>query len=145
MRSRMVHQTGTLRTFVIVLETGEEAMAELGAFIAGNAINAASCTAIGAFSSATLGYFDWQTKTYLHNPVDEQVEVAALTGDAALGPDGKPALHVHAVLGRRDGAAMAGHLIDGRVRPTLEVVMTELPVHLHKWVDPESHLALIWA
>ena len=72
-----------------------------------------------------------------------QVIFASLTGDVALAPDGKPALHVHAVLGRRDGTALAGHLTEARVRPTLEVVLTEQPAHLRKRYDPESGLALI--
>ena len=54
-------------------------------------------------------------------------------------------MHVHAVLGRRDGTALAGHLQDGRVRPTLEIIVTESPAHLRKTKDPESGLALISA
>jgi hypothetical protein len=50
---------------------------------------------------------------------------------------------VHAVLGRRDGTALAGHLLEGQVRPTLEVIVTESPAHLCKVKDPESGLALI--
>ena len=96
-----------------------------------------------ARSRRRLGYFDWQTKRYQRNPVAEQVEVASLTGDIALGPDGKPSLHIHCVLGRRDGSALAGHLIEGQVRPTLEVILTESPAHLRKKHDPESGLALI--
>jgi hypothetical protein len=38
---------------------------------------------------------------------------------------------------------LAGHLIKAHVRPTLEVVLTESPAHLHKRHDPESGLALI--
>ncbi|HEX3864483.1 MAG TPA: PPC domain-containing DNA-binding protein [Stellaceae bacterium] len=127
----------------IVLETGDEAMACLKQIARKEGITAAQFTAIGAFSSATLGYFDWQAKDYLHNPVEEQVEVASLMGDIALGSDGKPSLHMHCVLGRRDGSAFAGHLIEGWVRPTLEVVLVESPAHLQKKHDPESGLALI--
>ena len=47
-----------------------------------------------------------------------------VVGDIAIGPDGKPSVHVHAVLGRRDGTAMAGHLQEARVRPTLEIIVT---------------------
>jgi hypothetical protein len=90
-----------------------------------------------------LSYFDWETKTYLDNPIREQVEVASLIGDVALTPDGKRALHVHLVLGKRDGTAFAGHLNRGHVRPTLEVIVTESPAHLRKRTDPESGLALI--
>jgi len=59
---------------------------------------------------------DWETKAYQPIPVREQVEVASLVGDVALAPDGKPALHVHVVLGRRDGSALAGHLAQAHVR-----------------------------
>jgi len=52
---------------------------------------------------------------------------------------------VHAVLGRRDGTALAGHLQAGYVRPTLEIIITESPAHLCKVKDAESGLALISA
>ena len=70
-------------------------MAYLKAFAEREHVTAAQFTAIGAFAGATLGYFDWTTKEYRRNAVDEQVEVASLTGDIALGPDGNPALHIH--------------------------------------------------
>jgi predicted DNA-binding protein with PD1-like motif len=143
MRSRRIHQADGRRSFVIVLTTGDEVTASLAGFIAAERVNSASFSAIGAFSGAELGYFDWGTKAYLPIPVTEQVEVASLTGDVATGPDGKPALHIHTVLGRRDGSAIAGHLKRAHVRPTLEIVLEELPARLHKKHDPESGLALI--
>ena len=36
-----------------------------------------------------------------------------------------------------------GHLIAGHVRPTLELVVDEVPAHLRRRYDPESGLALI--
>src|SRR5262245_45552698 len=143
MRSKLLHEDDGQRTFAVVLESGEEAMASLKAFIAREQIDAAQFSAIGAFSRAELNYFDWERKTYLPIAVNEQVEVASLTGDVALSPEGKPALHIHAVLGRRDGMALAGHLAKAWVRPTLEVVFTESPAHLRKQHDVESGLALI--
>ena len=103
----------------------------------------AHAKAIGAFERATLAFFDWEHKEYLPIAVDEQVEVASLTGDIAIGPDGKPALHIHAVLGRHDGSAVAGHLQQAIVRPTLEVILTEAPTYLKKKLDPEIGIALI--
>jgi predicted DNA-binding protein with PD1-like motif len=47
------------------------------------------------------------------------------------------------VVGTRDGSAKAGHLGEGHVRPTLEVVVTESPAHLRKVKDAETGLALI--
>ena len=143
MRTRMIHQADGRRSFVIVLATGEEVAEMLGGFLAAQRVQSASLSAIGAFSEAELGYFDWGTKDYVAIPVAEQVEVASFTGDVATGPDGKPSLHIHAVLGRRDGSAIAGHLKRGLVRPTLEIMLEELPARLRKKYDPESGLALI--
>jgi predicted DNA-binding protein with PD1-like motif len=75
--------------------------------------------------------------------VNEQVEVAALVGDIGVDEAGAPALHIHLVLGKRDGSAIAGHLVKGHVRPTLEVIITESPVHLRRRRDAETGLNLI--
>jgi predicted DNA-binding protein with PD1-like motif len=72
----------------------------------------------------------------------ELVEVLNLTGNIALA-DGEPKLHPHVVLGKADGSAHGGHLLEGHVRPTLEVIVTESPVHLRRRSDPETGLALI--
>lgn len=143
MQAKLIHRVDGERTFAIVLGSGDEVMSCLQQFADGEQLNAAQFTAIGAFSGAVLGYFDWGRKEYLPNSVREQVEVASFTGDVALAPNGKRALHIHCVLGRRDGSALAGHLIEGHVRPTLEIVLTESPAHLRKRHDPESGLALI--
>ncbi len=52
-------------------------------------------------------------------------------------------MHAHAVLGRADGSTVGGHLLEGEVWPTLEVVVSEAPATLRKRVDPETGLALI--
>jgi predicted DNA-binding protein with PD1-like motif len=144
MHAKLIHQSPDgQRTFVVVLETGEEVTAQLKTFADCENLKAAQLTAIGAFSDAVLGYFDWQQKEYRRNPVKEQVEVAAFIGDIALSENGDRSLHVHVVLGRHDATALAGHLMEAYVRPTLEVILTEHPTHLRKRRDPESGLALI--
>jgi uncharacterized protein len=144
MQSRLIND-GPQKTYVLVLEYGEEAVSSVTRFAVDQNLRAAQITGIGAFSDAVLGFFDWETKEYRKNPVREQVEVVSLLGDVAEGPDGKPALHLHAVVSRSDGMAMGGHLLEAHVRPTLEVVLTESPKHLHKRKDPQSGLALIVA
>jgi predicted DNA-binding protein with PD1-like motif len=143
MRSKLLHESAGQRTYALVLQTGDEAMACLQDFANKERVSAAQITGIGAFSDATLNYFDWEQKKYLPIAVREQVEVASLIGDIALAPAGKPAIHVHVVLGRRDGTALAGHLAHGHVRPTLELILTEPPAYLQKAHDPQSGLALI--
>jgi hypothetical protein len=143
MQTRLLDNIDGRRTFVVVLKTGDEVFNCLQQFVDDNELSAAHLSAIGAFRSAELRYFDWEARDYVSIPVDEQVEVASLNGDVALGPDGGREIHVHAVLGRRDGSAVAGHLGRAEVRPTLEVIVTESPAHLHKLRDPDTGLALI--
>ena len=143
MQQKLLNECGGQRTFAVVLDSGDEAMECLQAFAKARRISAAQITGIGAFENVVLKYFDWTTKQYVSNRVDEQVEVASLIGDVAVAPSGRPSLHIHLVVGRRDGTALAGHLGSGRVRPTLEVVVTETPAHLQKVRDPTTGLALI--
>jgi predicted DNA-binding protein with PD1-like motif len=133
---------GPPATYAVVLATGDEAMQSLQEFVREQKIDAAGLTAIGAFERAVIGYFDWVTKDYKRIPVEEQVEVLSLIGDVAEA-DGKPVLHIHAVLGKSDGSVVGGHLLEGHVRPTLEVILTQPPAHLRKKKDPETGLALI--
>jgi predicted DNA-binding protein with PD1-like motif len=127
------------------LRTGNEVMRCLQEFAARERPGASQITTIGALRAGTLAFFDWEAKPYLAIAVEGQVEVASLVGDIAIGPDGKPSVHVRAVLGRRNGTAMAGHPQEARVRPTLEISVTESPAHLCKRMDPESGLARISA
>jgi len=106
-------------------------------------LGGSSFEAIGALSHVKPGWFNWETKRY--DPacvLDEQVEVLSLIGDIAL-RDGEPQVHAHMVVGRSDGTAHGGHLLEARVRPTCELILTESPIHLQKKLDPESGIALI--
>jgi hypothetical protein len=143
MKTKLVHSDSGRRTYVAILETGDEVMESLHRLAESENLSAAQVTAIGAFSDAVISYFDWERREYDRIPVDEQVEVASMIGDIARDTEGKSALHIHLVLGRRDGSALAGHLAEARVRPTLEVIVTESPEHLCRSPDPETGLALI--
>jgi uncharacterized protein len=131
------------KTFVLVFQTGDELANGLSKFADEQKLSAASFKAVGALSSVRLAWFSWESKKYEPSvTLDEQVELLSLIGDVALN-EGKPAIHAHAVIGKRDGTAYGGHLVEAHIRPTCEVVLTESPAHLQKFVDPESSLALI--
>ena len=143
MKSKLVLDEGRERTFVLVLEPGEEAFASITEFAGRENITEASLTAIGAFSEAVVGWFDIERKTYREIPVAEQCEVLSTMGDIAVGDDGRPSLHLHSVLGLSDGSTRGGHLIRGRVNPTLEVVINETPARLRRRKHSEMGVALI--
>lgn len=142
MKWKQLHE-GDLRSFAAIFEKDDEVVADLTAFAKEQKLTAAQLTGIGAFRRVTLGFFDWEKKDYRRIPVDEQVEVVALIGDIAQGENGEPALHPHVVVSKADGSALGGHLLEGEVRPTLEVVIHETPAYLQRRKDAETGLALI--
>jgi predicted DNA-binding protein with PD1-like motif len=143
MQARQIHSSGGQRTFALILDTGDEAMEQVRAFAERERVSGAQVSGIGAFEKAVLRYFDWEAKEYRDIPVAEQVEVASLIGDIGENEQRKPEVHIHLVLGRRDGSALAGHLNTGHVRPTLELIVTESPAHLCRRRDAETGLNLI--
>jgi uncharacterized protein len=141
MRAKLLNDSGE-RTYALIFDAGDEPMSLLERFAAEQRITAARFTAIGAFSEATVAYFDWESKEYERIPLAAQHEVLSLIGDIAL--DGEhPKVHAHVVLGTRDGHTRGGHLVDARVRPTLEVMLEESPRNLQRVHDADSGLALI--
>jgi predicted DNA-binding protein with PD1-like motif len=61
---------------------------------------------------------------------DLKLSGAHLTAIGAFERD--PKLHAHVVVGKSDGTAHGGHLLDAQVRPTLEVVLVEALQHLRR-------------
>ena len=143
MKSKILTETKDGKIWLLVLESGEEVKKTLEGFAATNGVEAASFVALGAFERAKLGYFQWDKKSYREIPVEEQVEVITLAGDIVSSEKGKPSLHAHAVLGRSDGSTRGGHLLEGIVRPTLEITLTQSPAHLVRRQHPELGIALI--
>jgi predicted DNA-binding protein with PD1-like motif len=134
---------GAERTFVLVLDQGEEAFKTITAFADKEGISGASVSAIGAFSRAHLGWFDLAAKKYQPIDVNDQCEVLSLIGDVAQGEDGKASLHLHAVLGLKDGSVRGGHFLSGLVQPTLEVTIRESVVQLRRRKRADLGIALI--
>lgn len=142
MKSKLIADE-QIKTFVIIFDPGDEVSADLKKFAHKNQLSAASFKAIGAFEKATLGWFNLETQEYEKIPFDEQVEVLSLIGDVAIDEKGEPQVHAHCVVGKRDGTAHGGHLLEAIVRPTLEVILTENPAHLRKTFRKEFGIALI--
>jgi predicted DNA-binding protein with PD1-like motif len=130
------------KTFAIVFDKGDEVASGLLSFAKENGLAASHFTAIGAFERVTPGFFEREQKDYKGILIDEQVGVLSLIGDVALDGD-EPKVHAHVVVGKRDGTAHGGHLLEASVWPTPEVVLVESPPHLQRKLDKETGLALI--
>lgn len=142
MQARQIRSTPEETVWAIVFHSGDEALSGLTDFAIAHQIQDAHFTGIGAVSGATLAWLDLRLKQYHAIPVTSQHEVLSLTGDIAAF-NGKPVVHMHAVLGGRDGSAVGGHVFELAVEPTLEVFLTADTVLLQKKADPASGIKLI--
>ncbi|SDL92280.1 hypothetical protein SAMN04487949_0185 [Halogranum gelatinilyticum] len=97
------------REFVARLEHGADWREEIEEFAAREGIDAAWFTAMGAVQDAEIWFYDQDDQEYQSVSFDEPLEVASCVGNISLLDDGHFA-HTHAVLSRRSGQALAGHL-----------------------------------
>ena len=142
MKVKLLNVNEKERSFAVVLDPGEEATASLLKFAREHNVHAAQISAIGAFSRAVLGFFEFDRRDYRRIVLDEQLELVSLLGNLAT--DGKDVkLHCHAVVANREGRAFGGHLLEGIVKPTLEAVAIDTPAHLRRRFDPATGLALL--
>ena len=142
MQVKLLKDTPEEKVYTVIFLKGDEALSGMLDFANKYHANDAHFTAIGAISSATLGWLDLSRKLYVAIPVNQQVEVASLIGDIATFQE-KPVIHMHAVLSKRDGSTVAGHVWELNVNPTLEFFVTVNNTPLKKRPDDPSGMKLI--
>ena len=141
MKSKLINESGE-KTFAVIFEKGDEVIETLRRFANEQRLLASHFTAIGALSNVVIGFFDPAKKQYKRIPIREQVEVLSLKGGITFEGD-VPKIHAHIVLGKADGTAYGGHLLEGHVFPTIELILVESPKYLQRRLDKETGLALI--
>ncbi|MFB6250529.1 MAG: PPC domain-containing DNA-binding protein [Halobellus sp.] len=102
------------REFLLRLETGADWRTEIEEFADLEGIDAAWFQAMGAVQDAEVWFYDQDDQEYQSVTFDEPLEVAACVGNVA-DLDGERFAHTHAVLSRRSGQALAGHLSSATV------------------------------
>ncbi len=142
MQVKLVKDTAEEKVYAVILHKGDEALSGLTDFVIQHKVQDAHFTGIGAVSGATLAWLDLSKKSYHRIAVTQQVEVLSLIGDVATF-DGKPVVHMHAVLGKSDGSTIGGHVFELQVNPTLEVFVTVNSTPLKKRPDDASGMKMI--
>jgi uncharacterized protein len=132
---------GQGRSLLIRLEHGKDMIAEITELARDLGIETGIFRAIGALSSAELGYYDQVKHEYGKIPVEEPVELVSCSGNICI-RDGQPFVHAHAVLADREGKTLGGHLMKGCVFAA-EVHLQELSGQsLRRVHDPTTGLKL---
>lgn len=119
-------EPGAARSFFLILEEDDEVIETLEAFAEQQEIEAARFSGIGAFREAEVAFFQADEEEPRNILLDEQVQVLSCIGTIGVS-ERAPIVHAHVVVALVDGHARGGHLISGKVRPKLELVVLELP------------------
>ncbi len=141
MKFKLLDESGE-KTFALIFDKGDEVIGALKQLATEQRLLASHFTAIGALSDAIVGFFDPGKKDYKRVGMREQMEVLSLAGDITI-EDDAPKIHAHVVLGKSDGTAHGGHLMEAHVFPTLELILIESPKFLKRRYDKEIGFALI--
>ncbi|MGV8074295.1 MAG: PPC domain-containing DNA-binding protein [Syntrophobacteraceae bacterium] len=101
--------------------------------------------AIGAVSSARIGYYDQASLKYEFHDLKKPMEILSLVGNISI-KENKPFIHAHIILGDENGAALGGHLAEGATVFACEFVIQEFisSEPLVRKFDEETGLFL-WA
>jgi predicted DNA-binding protein with PD1-like motif len=143
MKSKLIWKDRDERTFALVLEPGEDALACITQFAASTGIATASINGVGDFSRVVMGVYDLRRQRYRAAALTEPCEALGLRGDIAQASGGGPSVHLHAVLEQPGDDTRGGHLLSARVGASMEVILVEAPVRQRRLERTKAAFTLI--
>ena len=120
-------------------DPGEEILEQLKIVCEAENVRLATISGLGSVNRAVTGIFDLAEKHFYATVLEEPMEIGALMG-TVTNKDGDVYLHVHAVLGKKDGTAYTGHLKEGVVMATAEIVIDLIEGEVGRRFVPETGL-----
>lgn len=118
------HQAKLKRTFVGQLTLGVDLYEGMTKIVQDEDIKLGRILAIGATTHAVLAFYDPAQKKYLNMEFPGSMEILACNGNVSL-RDGKPFVHIHILLGDRQGKVFGGHVMPGTKVFACEVFIDE--------------------
>ncbi|MCF7935628.1 MAG: DNA-binding protein [Synergistales bacterium] len=108
-------------TYALRLNDGESFFPALKGFLEKEQIaSAAIISAVGMLRDVTIGWFSGTE--YKKHTFREGMEVLQISGTTSIKEDGEPFFHHHCTLADGTHAAYGGHLFEGTVHNTMELL-----------------------
>lgn len=127
--------------YLIRLLRGEEINERVKKFCQKIDIKNASVSGIGSIENPTLAHYRVDTKKYKEKTLNGIFELTSLIGTVGVFED-EPFVHVHVNLSDEEMRAFGGHLVNGMVSATVEIVLTVFSSEQTKSFDKEIGLKL---
>jgi predicted DNA-binding protein with PD1-like motif len=119
-KMRVAESNATAHVFDVAFTTGDEILSGLTDLALEHNITSGYITGLGGVSTALLAFGDPPSGAFRKIAVDEKAELLSLVGHIQT-RDGLPVVHLHAVLGLKDGSTKGGHVVEAHVAPLAEI------------------------
>ena len=129
-------------TYIIRLDKGEKVIETLRNFCNIEKIKCGYFFGIGSLDEAELAHYIVRNKKYTSEKYKQPLEIVNLTGNITT-MDNEVYLHCHATLSDVQMEAIAGHLKEGIVGATTEIVLIELNINIERKYDDSIGLNLM--
>lgn len=123
------------------LEKGDPVHASLTALMETEEVRGGFFHALGAISDIELGYYNLERKDYDRREFPGEFELATANGSLSL-LEGKPHVHLHAVVSDREGRAFGGHVFRATASATVELLIHVSEEPIERTPDDETGLSL---
>jgi predicted DNA-binding protein with PD1-like motif len=128
--------------FYIRIDRGEEIVTFLQEFCETHDVRSGLISGLGSVTKAELGLYDLEKKEFLKKEFEGIFEIASMNGNISR-MDGKPYLHIHAVLSDAGCRTYGGHFAMGVVGATCEIVVTPFEYKADRQFSEEIGLNLL--
>ena len=139
---KLISDNGKSKVYCIIFAPGDEILSGMKEFAVKYHVTAAYFTGIGDAQKTRFGWYDAGKKMFKVNHIDGFTEVTSMLGDIST-YNGNPVVHAHVNLATSNGVVHGGHLLEGFVAPTLQVMVTTQATVLVKKLDEASGILVI--
>ncbi|MFH1394231.1 MAG: PPC domain-containing DNA-binding protein [Candidatus Micrarchaeota archaeon] len=129
------------KELIVRLDEGDEILQSLAQICEKNGIESASVVGIGALEAAELAHFDTLKMKYKSKMFEGMFEIVSLLGNICM-LDEKPTAHLHMIIADTQCNCFGGHLVQGIVNPTCEIVIRELGTKVRRENESKTGLNL---
>ena len=116
-------------SYIVILERGEKLLDSLKSFCSDNKIKCGYFFGIGSLDEAELAHYIARNKKYTSEIFRQPLEIVNLSGNITFMND-EVYLHCHSTLSDVNMEVIAGHLKEGVVSATCEIILIRLDAEI---------------